>query len=147
MDGVVQQPVSVRDQRLFEEAMTLMRNNLSEPLQTGELSSYLGISQKKLERLFLRFVGILPARFYRELRLEKARSLLHETALSVDEIGRRCGFPSASHFSRSFKSYSGRSPRAERQQGGQLRTESRRGPFPDQRRFGQMKKLTMEIMI
>lgn len=147
MNGVVQQPASVRDQRLFEEAMTLMRNNLSEPLQTGELASYLGISQKKLERLFLRFEGVLPARFYRELRLEKARSLLHESALSIDEIGRRCGFRSASHFSRCFKSYCGHSPRAERQQGRERPGGSRHCTFPGGRGYGSVKKLTMEVML
>ncbi|MBB5210040.1 helix-turn-helix domain-containing protein [Microbulbifer hydrolyticus] len=143
----MQQPGPVRDQRLFEEAMTLMRNNLSEPLQTGELASYLSISQKKLERLFLRFEGVLPARFYRELRLEKARSLLHESALGIDEIGRRCGFRSASHFSRCFKSFCGHSPRMERQQGGQLRVESKRSPFPGGRHCGRIEKLMMEIML
>lgn len=103
-----------QDRHLFEESLALMRNNLSEPLQAGELAAYLGITPKKLERLFRRFTGELPARFYRTLRLEQARALLHDSGLGIDEIGQRCGFSSASHFSRCFRDFSGHSPRQER---------------------------------
>lgn len=103
-----------QDRPLFEESLALMNNNLSEPLQTGELAAYLGITPKKLERIFRRFTGELPARYYRTLRLELARGLLHGSGLGIDEIGRRCGFSSASHFSRSFRDFCGHSPREER---------------------------------
>ncbi|MBN8431225.1 helix-turn-helix domain-containing protein [Microbulbifer salipaludis] len=104
----------MQDQQLLDEALVLMRNNLSEPLRTGELAAYLEISVKKLERIFCRFKGVLPARYYRELRLQRARTLLFESALSVEEVGLQCGFRSASHFSRAFRDTYGRSPRAER---------------------------------
>lgn len=107
----------MQDRHLFDEALALMRSNLSEPLQTGELAAYLDISVKKLERIFCRRRGVLPARFYRELRLQQARKLLFESSLSIDAIGQQCGFRSASHFSRCFKEYCGRSPREERMLG------------------------------
>lgn len=103
-----------QDRHLFEESLALMHNNLSEPLQTGELAAYLGITPKKLERIFRRYTGELPARFYRSLRLDLARGLLHGSGLGIDEIGRRCGFSSASHFSRCFRDFVGHSPREER---------------------------------
>ncbi|MCQ3829610.1 helix-turn-helix domain-containing protein [Microbulbifer elongatus] len=107
----------LQDEQLLEEALVLMRNNLSEPLRTGELAEYLNISVKKLERIFFRFKAVLPARYYRELRLQRARALLFETALTIEEVGLQCGFRSASHFSRSFRETYGRSPRAERMLG------------------------------
>ena len=107
----------LKDQQLLEEALVLMRNNLSEPLRTGELAAYLDISVKKLERIFCRFMDVLPARYYRALRLHRARTLLLESTLSVEEVGVQCGFRSASHFSRSFRETFGRSPRAERMSG------------------------------
>lgn len=107
----------LRDQELLDEALLLMRNNLSEPLRTGELAEYLNISVKKLERIFCRFKDVLPARYYRELRLQRARTLLFESALSIEDIGLQCGFRSASHFSRSFRDTYGRSPREERMLG------------------------------
>lgn len=106
-----------QDHYLFEESLALMHNNVSEPLQTGELAAYLGITPKKLERLFRRFTGELPARYYRRLRLEQARALLRGSGMGIDEIGQRCGFSSASHFSRCFRDFCGHSPREERKQG------------------------------
>lgn len=108
---------TLHDQQLLDEALVLMRNNLAEPLRTGELATYLEISVKKLERIFCRSKGVLPARYYRELRLQRARTLLFESALSIEEVGLQCGFRSASHFSRSFRDTFGRSPRAERMLG------------------------------
>lgn len=108
---------TLKDQQLLEEALVLMRNNLSEPLRTGELAAYLEISVKKLERIFCRFMEVLPARYYRVLRLHRARTLLLESTLSIEEVGSRCGFRSASHFSRSFRDTFGHSPRAERMMG------------------------------
>ena len=105
------------DLQLLEEALVLMRNNLAEPLRTGELAAYLEISVKKLERIFCRYKEVLPARYYRELRLQRARALLFQTALTIEEVGLQCGFRSASHFSRSFRDTYGRSPRAERMLG------------------------------
>lgn len=108
---------TLSDKQLLEEALELMRNNLAEPLRTGELAAYLDISVKKLERIFCRFKEVLPARYYRVMRLHRARSLLLESALNIEEVGLRCGFRSASHFSRSFRDAFGRSPRAERMLG------------------------------
>ena len=106
----------IDDRALLAEAQQLMRNNLSEPLATGEIAGYLGITCKKLERIFRRFAGQLPARFYIGLRLSLARDLLHHSGYSIEDIGRRCGFSSPSHFSRAFRNHYGCAPRVERQQ-------------------------------
>ncbi|WP_237058578.1 GlxA family transcriptional regulator [Microbulbifer sediminum] len=105
----------VGDRALLAEAQALMRSNLSEPLTTGEIADYLQVTSKKLERVFKRLSGQLPARFYIGLRLALARDLLHHSDLSIEEVGRRCGFGSPSHFSRAFRNYFGCTPREERQ--------------------------------
>ncbi|SHE78813.1 Transcriptional regulator GlxA family, contains an amidase domain and an AraC-type DNA-binding HTH domain [Microbulbifer donghaiensis] len=105
----------VEDCSILLDAQILMRNNLTEPLTTAEIAFYLGVTSKKLERIFRRFAGQLPARFYIDLRLSAARQLLHHSNCSIEEIGNRCGFSSASHFSRAFRNHFGRPPRAERQ--------------------------------
>lgn len=115
-DAGLQFQSEVEDRSMLAEAQALMRNNLVEPLATGEIAGYLGISSKKLERVFKRFVGQLPARFYIGLRLSLARDLLHHSSLSIEDIGKRCGFSSPSHFSRAFRNHFGCTPRAERQQ-------------------------------
>lgn len=106
------------DRVLLREALDLMQNNLVEPLTTGEIAAYLGATPKKLERVFRRYGYRLPSRHYLCLRLECARTLLRNSRFSIDEVGRRCGFGSASHFSRSYRAFAGHTPRDERKQWG-----------------------------
>ena len=109
------------DRVLLREALDLMQNNLVEPLTTGEIATYLGATPKKLERVFRRYGYRLPSRHYLSLRLEYARTLLRNSRFSIDEVGRRCGFGSASHFSRSYRAFAGHTPRDERKQWGDNR--------------------------
>ena len=55
-----------------------------------------------------------PARYYVELRLNRARLLLLQTNMSVIDIALACGFVSASHFSKCYRDFFGKTPRRER---------------------------------
>jgi transcriptional regulator GlxA family with amidase domain len=72
------------------------------------------VSRRQLERLFKRYLDTMPARYYLQLRLKKARDLLQTTNLSVVQIGLTCGFSSGPHFSSAYKSYFEITPREER---------------------------------
>ena len=53
-------------------------------------------------------------RYYLELRLKKARSLLLQTDMSVINVALACGFSSPSHFSKCYRAFYGRTPYRER---------------------------------
>ena len=91
-----------------------MEQNLEEPLARSELAESAGLSTRQLERLFRKYLGRSPARYYLELRLAKARLLLLQTNMSVIDVALACGFVSASHFSKCYRDYFGRTPRKER---------------------------------
>ena len=55
-----------------------------------------------------------PKRYYLELRLKKARSLLLQTDMSVINVALACGFSSPSHFSKCYRAFYGRTPYRER---------------------------------
>jgi Transcriptional regulator containing an amidase domain and an AraC-type DNA-binding HTH domain len=55
-----------------------------------------------------------PARYYVELRLNRARLLLLQTNMSVIDVALACGFVSASHFSKCYRDFFGKTPRRER---------------------------------
>jgi len=84
------------------ECIVLMENNLEEILPIPYIANILGISQRKLERLFQKYLDTSAVGFYRILRLQFARVLLTQTSLSIREISIASGFSSFSHFSKSF---------------------------------------------
>ncbi len=92
----------------------LMEAHLEDPLSRAELARRAGLSTRQLERLFRKYLGRTPTRYYLEMRLHRARTLLHQTSMSVLEIALACGFVSASHFSKCYREFFDKSPREER---------------------------------
>ncbi len=100
----------------LQAAVSLMEQNLEVPISYAELAERVGLSMRHLERLFNRYFGKTPSRYYLELRLERARLLLLQTDLPVTAAALACGFVSASHFTKSYRGQFGHTPRSERHQ-------------------------------
>lgn len=96
------------------EAVTLMEANIEEPMSLDELSGYVGISRRQLERLFKKYLNCVPTRYYLELRLTRARQLLLQTNKSIVDVALACGFISSPHFSKCYRDFFGIPPRDER---------------------------------
>ncbi|MFC6487296.1 GlxA family transcriptional regulator [Nitratireductor sp. GCM10026969] len=92
----------------------LMEANLSEPLSLIEIAEAVGLSRRQIERLFRQEMGRSPARYYLEIRLDRARHLLVQSSMPVVEVAVACGFVSASHFSKCYRELYARSPQQER---------------------------------
>lgn len=92
----------------------LMEANLSEPLSLVEIADHVGLSRRQIERLFRQEMGRSPARYYLEIRLDRARHLLIQSSLPVVEVAIACGFISASHFSKCYRELYAKSPQMER---------------------------------
>ena len=103
-------PTPVRLQR----ALQLMRNNLDEPLSRDDMAAHLGVSKRALERMFQQHFNTSPARYYMELRLNRAHQMLLQSGESITSIADNCGFVSGAHFSRSFTKHFGCSPSSAR---------------------------------
>jgi transcriptional regulator GlxA family with amidase domain len=96
------------------DAVTLMESNIEEPLTLDEVSEYVGISRRQLERLFNRYLHCAPSRYYLELRLSRARLLLLQTSIPVIDVAISCGFSTAPHFSKCYSDLYGKPPSSER---------------------------------
>lgn len=105
--------LGVRHPKLLS-IIEIMEKNLEEPLARSELAELAGLSTRQLERLFRKYLSRSPARYYLELRLNRARLLLLQTNMSVIDVALACGFVSASHFSKCYRDFFGRTPRKER---------------------------------
>ncbi len=92
----------------------VMEANLVEPLSLPEIATFAGLSRRQIERLFRQHLGRSPARYYLEIRLDRARHLLVQSSLPIVEVAIACGFVSASHFSKCYRELYARSPQQER---------------------------------
>ncbi|AJY47162.1 GlxA family transcriptional regulator [Martelella endophytica] len=103
------------------QIIELMEANLAEPLSLIEIADAVGLSRRQIERLFRQEMGRSPARYYLEIRLDRARRLLAQSAMPVVDVAVACGFVSASHFSKCYREIYHCSPQQERAQRRQAR--------------------------
>lgn len=70
----------------------------------------LGYSASSCNRIFRSVYGMSPRQYLSALKLKKAKLLLMEPELSVEDVSRRLGYKDIAHFSRQFKRWTGEPP-------------------------------------
>ncbi len=98
------------------DAMRWCEAHFAEPLSVPQLAARLFLSPGHFSGLFKREVGVAPAAFIRQLRLEKARALLRETDWPLARIAEQTGFADAAHLARRFRAFYGQTPGAFRRE-------------------------------
>ncbi len=109
----IQSRVGVANEKLIA-AIGIMETADEDPSSVQDIATAVGLSARQLERLFEKYVGASPSRFFLKLRLDRARAMLQQTSKSVLEVAVACGFESASHFSRCYRMQHGHRPSDER---------------------------------
>lgn len=104
-------PITVR------KAIQVMEEHLETALAIPQICQRIGISQRQLDRLFLRFARQSPAIYYRDIRLDRARGLVTQTEMPLSEVAIASGFSSQVHFSRAYRERFGIAPRRDRIEG------------------------------
>jgi AraC family transcriptional regulator, glycine betaine-responsive activator len=104
----------VRHPRLLD-VIAAMEADLENPLPLGGLAEAAGLSLRQLERLFAAQLGVRPGRYYRDLRLQRARQLVQQTGLSRMQIAVSTGFSSATHFAKAYGQAYGKAPSRDRE--------------------------------
>src|SRR5436309_14344151 len=79
-----------------------MERHLADPISVEELARAVGLSPSYLTQLFRRATGRSPARYWRDMRLERARTLLQVPSLSVTDVMKAVGWTEESQFRRDF---------------------------------------------
>jgi transcriptional regulator GlxA family with amidase domain len=100
--------------RHLSEAVELMRTTLDAPIPIAEIASRVGVTARQLERLFRDSLGTTPKQYYLQMQLERARSLLLQTELSILGVAIASGFQSAGHFTRAYRHRYGITPSEQR---------------------------------
>jgi len=94
--------------------LSAMEASIEDPVSPSRLAAEAGLSTRQLERLFRRYIGRSPKRYFLELRLKRARHLLLQTDMPVAAVTAACGFSTLSHFSKSYRKFFGAAPHRER---------------------------------
>lgn len=82
----------------------------SEITTLDELCNQFNVSQRNLERIFRKELGISPVSYLKRVRLEKASAILLSSSYSVSQIATMCGFTSFAYFTKEFKKIYGATP-------------------------------------
>lgn len=94
----------------IKKAFSCMNERFMENLKIGQLASLCNLSTNYFSALFKKQTTYSPKEYIIRLRIEKAKALLTESALAVNEISEQVGFHDLHYFSFYFKKYEGISP-------------------------------------
>lgn len=98
------------DERV-RRAQRLICDRLADPdLALADLARASGLSINQLTRCFRDEFGQTPIQYVLHLRLERARDLLRQSALSIKQIAHLAGFRDQGYFTRQFTRAVGASP-------------------------------------
>lgn len=91
--------------------ISYLEKNISNPeISNDFLSQKLGISEVYLRKLFTTHYGISPKQYIIDMRIQKAKQLLENSAQTITNIAEECGFTSVYYFCRIFKQKTGITP-------------------------------------
>ena len=101
--------ISTPETALFKYSLRYMQSNVSQQLTVNDIAKHCGISQSGLKRTFSKFAGISIHKYFLNLKLNAAISLL-QSGSTVSEVTEELNFSSQSYFSAAFKREMGSSP-------------------------------------
>jgi transcriptional regulator GlxA family with amidase domain len=111
------EPLGSTAPSVLKRAIKLMEENLEDALSIPQICKQVRLSQRQLDRLFAQFVRKSPVLYYRDIRLDRARSLVTQTDMQLSEVAVASGFSSQAHFSRAYRERFGLAPRTDRVEG------------------------------
>jgi transcriptional regulator GlxA family with amidase domain len=88
-----------------------MKHDLTRELTVEEMANLINLSPTQFSRMFKAEVGVPPARYLKQFRLETAKGLLTSSYLRVKEIMFKVGLKDESRFVRDFKTVYGVTPK------------------------------------
>lgn len=88
-----------------------IKKHINERITLEKLETVFGISKYEISRNFKKYCGSSFVEYLNTIRINQACSLLTNTKASVNDIAESVGFDNLPHFSKTFKKYTGMSPK------------------------------------
>lgn len=96
--------------RIVNLAIDYITKNLSHKISVADMAVYCMCSKSTLNHLFSAVMGRTIPEFVSIQRVNRAKYMIMNTSLGIEQIGTQCGFMSAAYFSVVFKKLSGQTP-------------------------------------
>jgi AraC family transcriptional regulator len=93
-----------------KRVMEFIEAHLAEEISLAVLAELAGLSLFHFARAFTQSFGVSPHRYHMARRMDRAKRLLRDPALSVTQIGIQSGFRETSSFTRAFRRFTGVTP-------------------------------------
>ena len=90
--------------------LAFLEEKIDPDVDLSELADLISLSESRLRHLFTSETGKSPSQHLRDIRLARAKKLLAETRLTIDQVAMRVGWQDRSHFERRFKEEFGLTP-------------------------------------
>ena len=102
---------SLTDSLVVSDAVNYIHAHAGDNITLSDLCAVCrGISPQYLCRLFKRYMEMRPVEYIRKVRISRAKKLLSNTDLPVQEVAARCGFENATYFYRCWNKTEKESP-------------------------------------
>ena len=97
---------------LVERCLGYIHENYAGDFDIDDLASQVAVSPSYLFRLFKKKMDVTPMHYRNIVRIDKAKLLLADQHLTVDEVAERVGFDDPKYFARVFRDLAGTTPSA-----------------------------------
>ena len=91
-------------------ALDFIRTNFAQPITLDLVAEHVGLSPKRLSRLFIEELGKGFSDSLIDFRIERAKALLTMPGMTIKQVSADCGYPDPNYFARLFKKVTGSTP-------------------------------------
>ena len=98
------------DDPVIARTLLYIRDNMSRPFGAAQIADALGVSRSVLDKTFVAKFGHSIGKEILSRRMSKARILLGQGQMNINEISRACGFCAPGYFIRKFTAVYGTTP-------------------------------------
>lgn len=102
---------ALRLDKRIQAARSYLDEHYAATISLSALAAIASLSPRQLSKLFREQLGMTPAQYQLEKRMQQSWQLLESTSLPIQQIADQVGYESLAAFSDRFRKHFGRSPR------------------------------------